>query len=92
MPVDSPCKRRGLGRTENAARASIIADTERIGRRFNAAELIDVGATNIRASTSPASPLQPRQLQQYTWLEIAGDWHQRCPFQLAYNMSLGVEG
>ncbi|MGA2339503.1 MAG: hypothetical protein ABSF75_06375 [Terracidiphilus sp.] len=77
MLVDGPCKRKGLGRTEkNAAKRALARALNGVQRRFNAAELIDVQARKYPGFYVASVTLQPRQIQQYTWLEIAGDWHQ----------------
>ena len=77
MQVDRPCKRRGLGRTEkSAAKHALARALNGVGRRFNATELIDVQATKYPGFYVACVTVQPRQIQQYTWLEIAGDWHQ----------------
>jgi len=77
MQVDRPCKRRGLGLTEkNAAKRSLDRALNAVGRRFNAAELIDTQITKYPGFYVASVTVQPRQIQQYTWLEIAGDWHQ----------------
>ena len=75
--VDRPCKRRGLGLTEKgAAQRALVRALNGVGRRFNAAELMDVQAKKYPGFYVASVTLQPRQIQQYTWLEIAGDWHQ----------------
>ncbi len=77
MQVGRPCKRKGLGLTEkSAAKRALARALNGVGRRFNAAELIDVQATKYSGFYIASVTLQPRQIQQYTWLEIAGDWHQ----------------
>jgi hypothetical protein len=53
-----------------------------VGRRFNASELIDVEASKFSGLHSANVTLQPRQIQQYTWLEIADEWHRLAvPFR-----------
>ncbi len=75
MPVDNLCTRKGLGLTEDAAiERALLRTLNRIAERFNAAEFIAVGATKYPGFYIASVTLQPRQLQQYTWLEIAGDW------------------
>ena len=51
-----------------------------VARRFNAAELIAVEASRFSGFHSANVTLQPRQIQQYTWLEIAEDWHRGSAF------------
>ncbi len=75
MPVDNLCARKGLGLTEDAAiERALLRTLNRIAGRFNAAEFIAAGATKYPGFYIASVTLQPRQLQQYTWLEIAGDW------------------
>jgi len=77
MQVDGPCKRKGLGLTEKgAAKRALARALNGVERRFNAAELTDVQATKFLGFYVASVTVQPRQIQQYTWLEIAGDWHQ----------------
>ena len=75
--VDRPRKRKGLGLTEKgAAKRALALALKGVERRFNAAELIDAQATKYPGFYVASVTLQPRQIQQYTWLEIAEDWHQ----------------
>ncbi len=77
MPVDHLCTRTGFGLTESAAiQRALLRTLNRVAGRFNAAEFIAAGATRYPGFYIARVTLQPRQLQQYTWLEIAGDWQQ----------------
>lgn len=77
MPVDKPRTRRGVGLTESAAvRRALLRSLKRVAGRFNSAELVSVEANKSPGFYIARVTLQPRQLQQYTWLEIAGDWQQ----------------
>ncbi len=76
MPVDRPCTRKGFGLTEEgAARRALVRALKGVARRFNAAELIAVQVTKHLGFHIANVTLQPRQIQQYTWLEIAEEWH-----------------
>ena len=75
--VDRPCRRRGFGLTEeDAARRALARALRGVARRFNAAELVTVQAKKVLGFHTAHVTLQPRQIQQYTWLEIAENWHQ----------------
>lgn len=74
--VHRPCTRKGYGLTqEAAARRALASALKAVARRFNAAELIDVAARKHLGFHSISVTVQPRQIQQYTWLEIAEEWH-----------------
>lgn len=77
MPVDNPCVRKGFGLTENAAvQRALLRTLNHVAGRFNAAEFIAVRATKHLGFYVASVTLQPRQIQHYTWLEIAGEWQQ----------------
>jgi len=77
MPVDNLRTRKGLGLTEESAVHRALAHALRaVAGRFNAAELIAVQARKYPGFYIAKVTVQPRQIQQYTWLEIAGDWQQ----------------
>ncbi len=77
MPVDNLRARKALGLTEQGAVQRALAHALRaVAGRFNAAELIAVQAEKYPGFYIARVTLQPRQIQQYTWLEIAGDWQQ----------------
>ncbi len=74
--VARPCARRGFGLTEeDAARRALARALRGVARRFNAAELITVRAKKVLGFHTAHLTLQPRTIQQYTWLEIAENWH-----------------
>jgi hypothetical protein len=74
--VHRPCTRRGFGQTEEGAVQRALAHALKgVARRFNAAELISVQASKTLGIHMANVTLQPRQIQQFTWLEIAEDWH-----------------
>jgi hypothetical protein len=74
--VYRPCTRRGFGMTqETATRRALTSALKGMAGRFNAAELIDVVARKHSGFHTANVTLQPRQIQQYTWLEIAENWH-----------------
>jgi hypothetical protein len=77
MPVDNLRTRKGLGLTEESAVQRALAHAlGAVAGRFNAAELIGVQARKYPGFYIARITLQSRQIQQYTWLEIAGDWQQ----------------
>ncbi len=77
MPVDNLGTRKGIGLTEEGAVQRALASAlNAVAGRFNAAELIGVQARKYPGFYMARITLQPRQIQQYTWLEIAGDWQQ----------------
>jgi hypothetical protein len=81
--VYRPCTRRGFGKTQEAAtRRALTRALKGVATRFNSAELIDVVARKYSGFHTANVTLQPRQVQQYTWLEIAEDWHRMAvPFR-----------
>jgi hypothetical protein len=77
MPVDNPRTRKGFGlREDGAVQRALAHALKAVAGRFNAAELISVQARKYPGFYLARVTLQPRQIQQYTWLEIAGDWQQ----------------
>jgi hypothetical protein len=75
--VDRPCSRKGCGlNEEDAAQHALIGALNRVAGRFNAAELIDVQLKKNLGFRIARVTVQPRQIQQFTWQEIARDWHQ----------------
>ena len=75
--VDRPCTGRGFGLTEeDAAQRALARALKGVARRVNAAELVSVQTTKYLGLHIANVTLQPRQIQQYTWLEIAENWHQ----------------
>jgi hypothetical protein len=81
--VHRPCTRKGFGMTREAAtRRALTRALKGVARRFNASELIDVEAGSFSGVHSANVTLQPRQIQQFTWLEIAEEWHRLAvPFR-----------
>jgi len=81
--VHRPCIGKGFGFTKEAATQRALAKAlNGVARRFNASELIEVGARKHLGFHTAKVTLQPRQVQQYTWLEIAEEWHQLAvPFR-----------
>ena len=72
--VHRPCARKGFGLTREAAtRRALTRALKGVAGRFNASELIDVEASRFSGLHSANVTLQPRQIQQYTWLEVAED-------------------
>jgi hypothetical protein len=71
-----PCRRRGIGMTlEDATQRALARALKGVARRFNAAELITVESTKYPGFTIASVTMQPRQIQQYTSLEITAEWH-----------------
>ena len=81
--VHRPCIGKGFGWTREAATQRALAHAlNGVARRFNAAELIADRAGKCLGFHTASVTLQPRQVQQYTWLEIAEEWHQLAvPFR-----------
>jgi hypothetical protein len=70
--VHRPCSRRGFGLTrENAAQRALARALKGLSKRFNAAEFVSVEDTEYPGFHAAIVTLQPRQIQQYTSLEIA---------------------
>jgi hypothetical protein len=77
MPVDNLRTRKGFGLTkEGAVQRAVARALGAVAGRFNAAELIAVQARKYPGVHIAKVTVQPRQIQRYTWLEIAGDWQQ----------------
>ena len=67
---------------EAATRRALARALRGVARRFTASELIAVEANRFSGLHSANVTLQPRQIQQYTWLEIAEEWHRLAvPFR-----------
>lgn len=66
-----PCSRRGFGLTEESAVQRALARALKgVAGRFNAAELIAVQTTKYLGLHIASVALQPRLIQQYTWLDF----------------------
>jgi hypothetical protein len=75
--VDRPCSRKGYGfNEEEASHRALVGALNRVAGRFNAAELIDFQFKKVLGVHVARVTVQPRQIQQFTWLEISQDWHQ----------------
>jgi hypothetical protein len=75
--VDRPCCRKGYAlNDEDATQRALVGALNRVAGRFNAAELIDVQLKKVLGFHIASVTVQPRQIQQFTWLEISQDWHQ----------------
>ena len=75
--VDEPCCRKGYGlKEEDATQRALVGALNRVSGRFNAAELIDFQLKKVLGFHIAGVTVQPRQIQQFTWLEIAQDWYQ----------------
>ena len=70
-----PFCRRGFGITDaDAAQRALAGALKRVARQYNAAELVSVQSRKYPGFYVAAVILQPRQIQQFTSLEIAADW------------------
>lgn len=71
MWVDRPCSRKGFGTTEEGAVQRALAHALRaVAGRFNAAELVSVQVNRSLGLHMAIVTVQPRQIQQYTWLDF----------------------
>jgi hypothetical protein len=71
-----PFCRKGIGRTEeDATRRALESALRHLATQYNAAELISVLPRRYPGFYIAAVTLQPRQIQHFTSLEIAADWH-----------------
>ena len=76
--VVRPCYRRGFGITEaDAVRRALAHALRGLARQYNAAELISVQATKCLGLHIANVTLQPRPIQQYTWLDFPDQRHPR---------------
>ena len=74
--IRASCSRRGLGRTQEVATEHALARALKgIARRFNAAELVDVQATKVAGFHIAKVTLEPREVQQYSSLDIPAATH-----------------
>ena len=58
----------------NATRRALENALNCVARQYNAAELVAVQVRNYPGFHITAVTLQPRQIQQFTSLEITADW------------------
>lgn len=66
-----PYYRRGLGITEaDAVRRALARALRGVARQYNAAELVSVQATKYLGLHIANVTLQPRLIQQHTWLDF----------------------
>ncbi len=71
MSLGRLCSRRGFGFTEtDAAQRALAGALKRLARRYNAAELISVQTTNSLGLHIAIATLQPRLIQEHTWLDF----------------------
>ncbi|MGO8758643.1 MAG: hypothetical protein ACLQG3_11010 [Terracidiphilus sp.] len=76
LSVHPPRSRKGFGLTEEGAAQRALARALRgVAKQFNAAELVSVQITKSLGLHFANVTLQPRQIQQYTWQDIADNWH-----------------
>jgi hypothetical protein len=71
-----PFCRKGFGITQaDATNRALASALKRVARQYNAAELVSIHSRRYPGFHIAAVILQPRQVQQFTSLEIAADWH-----------------
>ena len=71
-----PYRRRGYGLTEaDAAQRALAGALKRLARQYNAAELVSVQATKYPGFHVANVTLQPRLIQQHTWLDFPDERH-----------------
>jgi len=76
MWILGSCSRRGIALArEDAIQRALVRALGGIARRFNAAELESVQVARYPGFHVAKVTLQPRQIQQYTSLEIAVEQH-----------------
>lgn len=76
MCIQGSCSGKGLGRTQEQATQRALARALRgVRRRFNGAELEFVQVTKYPGFHIANVTLQPRQIQQQTSFDIAGEMH-----------------
>ena len=76
MWVGRACSRIGLGRTgDGAIKRALARALAGVTRRFNAAELVSVQTNKSLGLHLAIVTVQPRLIQQHSWLDIAGDAH-----------------
>jgi hypothetical protein len=75
LSVLRPFRRRGFGAKEaDATRRALAGALKSVARQYNAADLVSVQARRYPGFYVAVVILQPRQIQQFTSLEIAADW------------------
>jgi len=66
-----PYRRTGIGLTdEDAAQRALTGGLKRLAGQYNAAELISIQAKNRFGLRIATVTLQPRLIQEHTWLEF----------------------
>jgi hypothetical protein len=71
-----PFRQKGFGKTEgDSTRRALASGLKRVPRQYNTAELVSVQTRRYPGFHIASVILQPRQIQQFTSLEIAADWH-----------------
>ena len=74
-----PYRRKGFGLTEErAVQGALARGLNRLAKQYNAAELISVQATKNLGLHIAVVTLQPRLIQQHTWLEDPEKTHPRA--------------
>ena len=76
MWVDRACSRMSFGTTEEGAVQRALARAlAGVARRFNAAELVSVQMNRRLGLHTAIVTVQPRLIQQHSWLDFAGEAH-----------------
>jgi hypothetical protein len=76
MWVDRPCSRKGFGKTEEGAiQRALTHALHAVASRFNAAELVSLQVNRSLGLNMAIVTVQPRQIQQHSWLEDSGEAH-----------------
>jgi len=74
MWIKGSCSRKGIGLTrEEATQRALMRSLRGVPKRFNAAELDSVQVTKCPGFNIAKVTVDPRQIQQQTSLEIAGN-------------------
>ncbi len=75
LTINRPYARKGFGFTQAiAAKRSLERGFHHLARQYNAAELVSLDGRRFPGFHIARVTLQPRQIQQFTSLEIDADW------------------
>ncbi len=76
MWVDRACSRIGFGtKEEGVVQRALARALAGVAKRFNAAELVSVQMKRSLGLHIAIVTVQPRLIQEHSWLEIAGEAH-----------------
>jgi hypothetical protein len=77
LTMNRPYARKGFGFTHAiAAKRALERAFHHLARQYNSAELVSLRAGRFLGFHVAHVTLQPRQIQQFTSLEVAADWEQ----------------